>query len=96
MTHLLLQALVVLAAVVIAVRAEPALNRMSRCTPFMVRASFHLLTLPVAGGLLYVEPVYIERANQESSYPQLARVLVFYHFLQNPGFLLQAGFGAVT
>ncbi len=39
----------------------------------------NLLTLPVAGGLLYVEPVYIERANQQSSYPQLARVLVFYN-----------------
>ncbi len=39
----------------------------------------NLLTLPVAGGLLYVEPVYIERANQESSYPQLARVLVSYN-----------------
>ena len=38
----------------------------------------NLLTLPVAGGLLFVEPVYIERANQESSYPQLARVLAFY------------------
>ncbi|MFP5023228.1 UPF0182 family membrane protein [Pseudonocardia phyllosphaerae] len=39
----------------------------------------NLLTLPVAGGLLYVEPVYIERAGQESaSYPQLARVLVSY------------------
>ena len=39
----------------------------------------NLLTLPVAGGLLFVEPVYSERANQESSYPQLARVLVFYN-----------------
>jgi uncharacterized protein len=39
----------------------------------------NLLTLPVAGGLLFVEPVYIERANQEVSYPQLARVLVFYN-----------------
>ncbi|WP_219412978.1 UPF0182 family protein [Pseudonocardia nigra] len=39
----------------------------------------NLLTLPVGGGLLFVEPVYIERANQESSYPQLARVLVFYN-----------------
>jgi uncharacterized protein len=38
----------------------------------------NLLTLPVAGGLLFVEPVYIERANQEVSYPQLARVLVYY------------------
>ena len=46
----------------------------------------NLLTLPVAGGLLYVEPVYIERANQESSYPQLARVLVSYNG--------QVGYGA--
>lgn len=38
----------------------------------------NLLTLPVAGGLLYVEPVYVERAGQSSSYPQLAKVLVFY------------------
>ena len=34
----------------------------------------NLLTLPVAGGLLYVEPVYIERAGQSASYPVLARV----------------------
>ena len=33
----------------------------------------NLLTLPVAGGLLYVEPIYIERTGQASSYPQLAR-----------------------
>ena len=39
----------------------------------------NLLTLPVAGGLLNVEPIYIERANQESSFPQLARVLVGYN-----------------
>jgi hypothetical protein len=38
----------------------------------------NLLTLPVAGGLLYVEPIYIERANQDTSFPQLARVLVSY------------------
>ncbi|MFC5066064.1 UPF0182 family protein [Actinomycetospora atypica] len=38
----------------------------------------NLLTLPVAGGLLYVEPVYIERSNQESSFPQLSRVLVSF------------------
>ena len=37
----------------------------------------NLLTLPVAGGLLYVEPVYIER-RQESSFPQLNKVLVSY------------------
>ncbi len=39
----------------------------------------NLLTLPVAGGLLYVEPVYLERTGQESSYPQLARVLASYN-----------------
>lgn len=39
----------------------------------------NLLTLPIAnGGLLYVEPIYVERAGQESSFPQLNRVLVFY------------------
>jgi len=37
----------------------------------------NLLTLPVAGGLLYVEPVYVERSNP-SSFPQLARVLVSF------------------
>ncbi|MGB9279733.1 MAG: membrane protein, partial [Pseudonocardiaceae bacterium] len=38
----------------------------------------NLLTLPVGGGLLYVEPVYIERANQQAAFPQLNRVLVAY------------------
>jgi len=39
----------------------------------------NLLTLPVAGGLLYVEPLYIERAGSTgSSYPVLAQVLVSY------------------
>jgi uncharacterized protein len=40
----------------------------------------NLLTLPVGNGLLYVEPVYVEQsANQNSSYPQLSRVLVSYN-----------------
>jgi hypothetical protein len=38
----------------------------------------NLLTLPVAGGLLYMEPIYIERANQDTSFPQLAKVLVSF------------------
>ncbi|WP_418154344.1 UPF0182 family protein [Actinoalloteichus caeruleus] len=38
----------------------------------------NLLTLPVGGGLLYVEPVYIERRNEDSSFPQLAKVLVSF------------------
>ncbi|GAA4841881.1 UPF0182 family protein [Saccharopolyspora rosea] len=37
----------------------------------------NLLTLPVSGGLLYVEPIYIQR-NERDSYPQLARVLVSF------------------
>ncbi|GAA5158534.1 UPF0182 family protein [Pseudonocardia eucalypti] len=38
----------------------------------------NLLTLPVAGGLLYVEPIYIERSNAAASFPQLARVMVSF------------------
>lgn len=49
----------------------------------------NLLTLPVAGGLLFVEPVYIQRANQESAYPQLAKVLVYYN--QNVGYAPSLG-----
>jgi uncharacterized protein len=37
----------------------------------------NLLTLPVAGGLLYVEPIYIRPSNA-NAYPQLARVLVAF------------------
>jgi hypothetical protein len=40
-----------------------------------VRASYgNLLTLPVGGGLLYVEPIYIQR-NDSTGYPQLVYVL---------------------
>ena len=58
----------------------------------------NLLTLPVAGGLLYVEPIYIERAGQDSSYPQLARVLVSYGgrggYSPSPAEALDQVFGA--
>ncbi|MFC4856790.1 UPF0182 family protein [Actinophytocola glycyrrhizae] len=37
----------------------------------------NLLTLPVANGLLYVEPIYIEQKD-ENAFPQLARVLVYF------------------
>ncbi|HVQ88284.1 MAG TPA: UPF0182 family protein, partial [Actinomycetes bacterium] len=37
----------------------------------------NLLTLPVAGGLMYVEPVYV-RASSGSSYPLLQKVLVSF------------------
>ncbi|WP_033430143.1 UPF0182 family protein [Saccharothrix syringae] len=38
----------------------------------------NLLTLPVGGGLLYVEPVYIERTSQNTQFPQLYKVLVSF------------------
>jgi uncharacterized membrane protein (UPF0182 family) len=39
----------------------------------------NLLTLPVGGGLLYVEPVFVEQNNASStSYPQLSRVLASF------------------
>jgi uncharacterized membrane protein (UPF0182 family) len=37
----------------------------------------NLLTVPVGGGLLYVEPVYVQ-SNQDSSYPVLRKVLVAF------------------
>ena len=36
----------------------------------------NLLTLPVAKGLLYVEPIYIKRRDEATAFPQLAGVLV--------------------
>lgn len=54
MTALLLQTIVLLAAMVIVVRAEPALNRMSRCTPFMIRAAFLLLTLGAVAEIVFI------------------------------------------
>lgn len=54
MTALLLKIVVLLAAGVIVVRAEPALNRMSRCTPFMIRASFHLLTVGAIAEIVFI------------------------------------------
>ncbi|EEW50477.1 hypothetical protein HMPREF0290_0925 [Corynebacterium efficiens YS-314] len=39
----------------------------------------NLLTLPVGGGeILYVEPIYSQRRDQESAFPKLLRMLVFY------------------
>ncbi|UDL80859.1 UPF0182 family protein [Corynebacterium uberis] len=39
----------------------------------------NLLTLPVGNGeILYVEPLYSQRKNQESAFPKLLRVLVSY------------------
>lgn len=54
MNTLLLQAGVLLAAVVIMVRAEPALNRMSRFTPFTIRTSFLLLTVGAVAEIVVI------------------------------------------
>ena len=54
MTALLLKFVVLLAAGVIVVRAEPALNRMSRETTFLVRVAFHLLAVGSAAQIVFV------------------------------------------
>ena len=38
----------------------------------------NLLTLPVGGGLLYVEPVYVRAAGGDASFPLLRKVLVSF------------------
>ncbi len=38
----------------------------------------NLLTLPVGGGLLYVQPIYVQRASGDAAYPLLQRVLVSF------------------
>lgn len=54
MTAYLLQAVVLLAAVVIVARAEPALNRMSEGTPFIIRISFLLLALGAIAEIVFI------------------------------------------
>lgn len=56
MSILLLQVVVILSAIVIVSRSEPVLNRMGKSTPFMIRASFHLLTI---GGIAEIVCVII-------------------------------------
>ncbi len=38
----------------------------------------NLLTLPVGGGLLYVQPVYVRATSNSASYPLLQKVLVSF------------------
>lgn len=54
MTALLLKVIVVLASLVIVFRSEPALNRMTRATPILVRLAFYLLTLGAVAEILFV------------------------------------------
>jgi uncharacterized membrane protein (UPF0182 family) len=46
----------------------------------------NLLTLPVGGGLLYVQPVYVERQSGTATYPLLQRVLVSFGGSEKIGF----------
>lgn len=54
MSALILQTIVLVAAVVIILRTEPALNRMSRVTPLLVRSAFHLLTLGAVSEIVFI------------------------------------------
>ncbi|GAA2992892.1 UPF0182 family protein [Actinokineospora diospyrosa] len=56
---------------------EVAENRTLFNNPSVAPRFGNLLTLPVAGGLLFVEPIYIQRKDA-NAFPQLARVLVSF------------------
>ncbi|OLR90234.1 UPF0182 family protein [Actinokineospora bangkokensis] len=56
---------------------EVAANRTLINNPSVSPRFGNLLTLPVAGGMLYVEPIYIQRKDA-NAFPQLARVLVSF------------------
>ncbi|EWC63045.1 INTEGRAL MEMBRANE PROTEIN (Rhomboid family) [Actinokineospora spheciospongiae] len=56
---------------------EVAENRTLFNNPSVSPLFGNLLTLPVAGGMLYVEPIFIQRKDA-NSFPQLARVLVSF------------------
>lgn len=45
MTPLLIQATALIACAIIVARAEPALNRMGKSTPILIRLSIHLLAV---------------------------------------------------
>ena len=64
-----------------AFQSDPAIS--SELLPFKQNSSNllsfgNLLTLPVGDGLLYVQPVYVERAASEGSYPVLQYVLATF------------------
>lgn len=50
----ILQIVVFVAAAIVLALAEPAINRMSPCTPFIARLSFHLLAVGAGGNLLWI------------------------------------------
>jgi hypothetical protein len=56
MSDIFQQAIVLISSLVIAVRAEPTLNRMCKCTPLMMRMAFHFLTL---GAIAEIGSIFI-------------------------------------
>lgn len=48
------QIIVFVSALIIIVRTEPALNRMSGLTPFTIRYSFHMLAIGAAAEIVFV------------------------------------------
>lgn len=52
MLALLAQSLAIAACVVIVWRAEPVLNRMSPCTPWVVRIAFWLIAIAAIGAIV--------------------------------------------
>lgn len=50
----ILKTLVVVSSTVLLFLSEPAINRMSACSKFITRLSFHLLAVGGAGNLLWV------------------------------------------
>src|SRR5262249_50004241 len=55
----------------------------------------NLLTLPVGGGLLYVEPLYVSQATTTSSFPLLRSVIVAFGDKVAIGDTLQSALGQV-
>lgn len=51
---MLQQAVVLIASVIIIARSEPAINRMSGCTPMLVRLSFLALTIGAAAEIVSI------------------------------------------
>jgi uncharacterized membrane protein len=54
MIDLSLKAFVLMASIVIVIRAEPALNRMTCKTPLMIRLAFYLLTMGALAEVVFI------------------------------------------
>lgn len=50
----ILQIIVMVCSAIVLILSEPAINRMSPCSRFCTRLSFHFLTVGAAGNILWV------------------------------------------